>query len=435
LHAVLTDGSYSFELPPQIATASLRIRIGDATANVRIDPTLRPELTSLVANVSLPEYLGLTESIEKDVRGGSVSLVRGSRATFAATISRRLVSATVDDQPRTPRDTTVSSPVTEVNDLRTMEFQWEDEFGLTSKEPFRLTINGRPDEPPTLVCENLSRQRVVLDTEQLTFRVNAHDDFGVKLVGMEWNGLKQAIVENPAKGERILAAGGNDKMSLDIGGTFSAKSLGIEPQPILLRIYAEDYFPDRERVYSPTYVLYVLNAEQHLIWMTEQLSKWHRQSLEIRDREMQLYETNKQLRDLPTAELENADTRRRIEKQAAAERANGRRLYNLTMRGEDLVKQASRNPEFGVGHLEKWAQMLQILKDISANRMPSVADLLKDASQAENLAQAKPTESAPMAGQVRAQGSGSASESPDEKKTPGAQVPQVVDHRINSATA
>ena len=50
--------------------------------------------------------------------------------------------------------------------------------------------------------------------------------------------------------------------------------------------------------------------------------------------------------------------------------------------GEDLVKQAMRNPEFGVGHLEKWAEMLQILKDISGNRMPSVADLLKQAAQA-----------------------------------------------------
>ena len=39
-----------------------------------------------------------------------------------------------------------------------------------------------------------------------------------------------------------------------------------------------------------------------------------------------------------------------------------------------------RNPEIGVGHLERWAEMLQILKDISGNRMPSVADLLKQAS-------------------------------------------------------
>ena len=91
----------------------------------------------------------------------------------------------------------------------------------------------------------------------------------------------------------------------------------------------------------------------------------------------------------------------RFEKGARLD-ANGRRLTNLVASGEDLVKQAMRNPEFGVGHLEKWAEMLQILKDISANRMPSVADLLKQAAQAPNLAQNGAANKGPMAGQVRA---------------------------------
>ncbi len=47
-------------------------------------------------------------------------------------------------------------------------------------------------------------------------------------------------------------------------------------------------------------------------------------------------------------------------------------------------------PRSACGHLERWAEMLQILKDISTNRMPSVADLLKEASQAPSLA-SKPT--------------------------------------------
>ena len=142
----------------------------------------------------------------------------------------------------------------------------------------------------------------------------------------------------PAKGERILAAGGNEKDNLRVAGTFSAKSLDIEPQLIEARVFAEDYFPGRKRVYSPTYVLYVLSPEQHAIWLTEQLSKWHRQSLDVRDREMQLFETNKQLRALSAKELDQPDTRRRIESQASAEWANGRRLSHLVAAGEDLVR-------------------------------------------------------------------------------------------------
>ena len=113
----------------------------------------------------------------------------------------------------------------------------------------------------------------------------------------------------------------------------------------------------------------------------EQLSKWHRQSLLVRDREMQLYETNKQLRELTGEELDQPENRRRIENQAMAERSNGRQLSGLVVSGEDLLKQAMRNPEFGITPLHKWAEMLQILKDISANRMPSVADLLREAAQ------------------------------------------------------
>src|SRR5262249_49113935 len=153
---------------------------------------------------------------------------------------------------------------------------WRDSFGLAGKAPFVLSINGRDDEPPSLSCENLPRQKVVLDSEMLNFKVKAQDDFGIKRIGMEWQGAENSVVKSPAKGERILAGGGNDKEALEVSGTFSAKPLGIEPQEVHVRVFTEDYFPGRPRVYSPTYTLYVLNAEQHAIWLTEQLSKWHR---------------------------------------------------------------------------------------------------------------------------------------------------------------
>ena len=387
--ARLNDGRYEFELPSQIDSGWLEVKIGDSVQRVRVEPTLRPELTSVVADVSLPEYLGRPRPFQKDVRGGVASLVKGSAASFTASASRELSSALVDGKDRQPRGTAVSSPVTKVEGPRTMEFRWQDSFGLAGKAPFLLSIDGRDDEAPTLSCENLPRQKVVLDSELIAFKVRAQDDFGLKKIGMQWQGVENPVVKSPAKGEQLLAGGASDKEVLEANGTFSAKALGIEPQAVNVRIFVEDYFPGRPRVYSPTYTLYVLNAEQHAIWLTEQLSKWHRQSLEVRDRELQLFETNKQLRALAPDELDRPETRRRIENQAAAEHTNGRRLSNLVVSGEDLVKQAMRNPEFGVGHLEKWAEMLQILKDISANRMPSVADLLKQASQAPVAANAQ----------------------------------------------
>jgi hypothetical protein len=423
IEAALHEGSYEFALPPQINPSWLQLRIGDVKQRVRVEPMLRPELTSVVADVQLPAYLELPKPLHKDVRSGSISLVNGSVATFVATANRNLSSAEVDGRPATPSAARVVSPSTTVDASRTVSFTWQDEFGLIGQEPFAVSITARDDEPPTVACENLPRQKVVLVSEALNFKVRAQDDFGVKVVGIEWQGAESASVAKPAQGEQVLAAGASDKDTIELAGTFCAATLGIEPQPIHVRIFAEDYLPGRSRSYSPTYELYVLSAEQHYIWLTEQLSKWHRQSLEVRDREMQLHYANQQLRLLPEDELDQPETRRRIESQSAAERANGRRLSGLVSGGQELVRQAMRNPEFGVGHLEEWAEMLGILQDISANRMPNVADLLKQSSQAPGKVASAGSKPGPAAGQIRAsQGASQSKGSP-----PKPAVPQVVD--------
>src|SRR5207244_8377169 len=114
-----------------------------------------------------------------------------------------------------------------VQGSRRVEFQWRDRFGLGGKEPFVLSISGKDDEAPSIGCDGLPTRRVVLDTEHLTFKAVAKDDYGVKQVGMEWKGIDKTNFKSPAAGERILAAGGPDKERLDVAGTFSAKSLAI----------------------------------------------------------------------------------------------------------------------------------------------------------------------------------------------------------------
>jgi hypothetical protein len=422
--AELADGTYTFQLPPQIDAGWLDIQIGDARQRVRIEPMLRPELATIVADVRLPDYLARREPLRKDVRGGAISLVNGSVASFTAAANRSLATATIDGRAVKPAAAKVMSNPEKIDASRKLVFEWRDEFGLAGQEPFTVSITARDDEPPSLACEDLPRQKVVLVSETLNFKVRAQDDFGVKVVGIEWQGSDKSAVSKPAQGEQLLAAGASDKDNIELAGTFCAAALNIEPQPLSVRIFAEDYFPGRARVYSPTYVFYVLSAEQHYIWLTEQLSKWHRQSLEVRDREMQLHHANQQLRLLTTEELDRPETRRRIETQSASERANGRRLTGLVLGGEELVRQAMRNPEFGVGHLEKWAEMLDILKDISANRMPNVADLLKQSSQAPGNIAAAPTKPTPIAGQSRSTTAGSSTAGESKPKPT---VPQVVD--------
>ena len=428
VEAARRDDRYVFELPAQLEPAALAMQIGDYRQSVQVQPMARPELTGVQATVKLPDYLQRPEPVTKDLRGGALALVKGSAVRFAATASRPLDAVTIDGSSVPPAEGGIQTPQYPVEANRRLSLEWRDAHQLAGREPFVISLTARDDEAPALAVEDLPRQKIVLDSEGLNFKLRAQDDFGVARVGMEWKSAENQTVEKPAQGEKILGAGGPTRDVLDLAGSFSAKSLGIEPQVLEVRLFVEDYLPNRPRVYSPVYTLYVLSPEEHAIWVTEQLHKWHRQSLEVRDREMQLHETNKELRALTGQQLDETENRRRLEAQASAEKANGRRLDALSNAGEELLRQASRNPELGVGHLEKWAEMLLVLKDISSNRMPSVADLLKQSAQAPQQAQAsagQPKPPAPQAGPNRNTQSGPGA--PSQPSPPKPAVPSVVD--------
>ncbi len=430
--APLQDRKYQLPIPALTDATNLSLRVGDLTHQMEVVPKLRPELASLTATIRLPDYLQITKPVQREIRSGTVQAVSGSNVSLEATISSPLSSAKVDAQDVTAKKDQFSTPVRTLveGSNAPLTMQWVDVDQLAGREPLTLKLEGIADEAPSLSIEGLMRQLVVLDSEQLNFDLSAMDDFGVRRVGLEWKGIDATLVEKVAQGERVLAAGGPEASSVKLEAVFSAKDNGIEPQPIELRVWVEDYLPNRTRVYSSAHILYVLSPEQHAIWITEQLNRWHRQALEVRDREIQLNQTNKRLREMSADELASDEMRKQLEMQAAAEESNARRLTQLGENGQQLLKQAARNSEIGVGHLDRWAEMLGVINDISASRMPSVADLLDKASKGakgttENLAQA--TESN-AAGKIRNNNSGdSKSGSEDQAKTPPPPVPALVD--------
>lgn len=426
--ASLAEREYPFKVPAQIDDLEMQVRIGDARRKVTVKPTLRPELETVLADVTLPAYLQRDGIREQDVRGGAMSLVNGSQVVFRAKVNRDLEAATINGSNAKPVGAEFQSGLSVIKEDKEFELAWQDNLKLAGKEPFKISVTAAEDAIPTISTTGMRRQMIVLVSEQISFQLQARDDFGISEVGMEWQGFQYDGKPSATKGSRVLAGGGADRETLNATGTFNAEALGIEPQAVEVRIYAKDLYPDREPAYSQPFLLYVLSADDHAIWLTEQLNKWHRRSLEVRDRELKLYAENERIRSLPAEELNKEETRKDIERQAAAEKSNGRKLGNLTNSGEEIIQLAMKNPEFGVGHLEKWAEMLQVLKDISANRMPSVSDLLKDAAEAPAVAsKTNPKDQAPMAGQNRSPPGkgGPVEEEPEEKKPPAA--PNIVD--------
>ena len=172
-----------------------------------------------------------------------------------------------------------------------------------------------------------------------------------------------------------------NRRELDARATFCAAREGVAPQTLEVRAWTDDYLPGRPHAYSASFILQVLNKTDHALWVTEQFGRWLEAAKETYEREQQLHESNKELRALSPEELDRPENRRRVAQQAANENANAARLDSLNDSGRRLVEQATKNDEFDAKRLESWATMLKSLKDIAANRMPSVADLLKQTRQ------------------------------------------------------
>lgn len=407
--APVVNGQYLFQLPAQTDRGDVKIVIGDARHTIDIEPKPRPELRALTAKIDFPAYLGHKPQ-QRDVRSGAVSVVKGSRAKFEAVASRPLASATVNGTERgiQVEGERILTAGLSIRNADQQEFRWTDVEGLSAKSPFKVRIRAIEDRAPSIQCQDLSGEKVILDEQTLAFDVSVADDFGVKSVGIEWQGIEDSRRNpDPQQGEVLLAHGDQHAAALEVAGAFSPKKLGVDPQPVHLRVYAEDYLPGRSRVYSPVYQLYVLNREQHMIWVTQQLEQWERQALDVRDEEHRLLDENRALQNLSVGDLDSNQSRQRLARQAAAERANAQRLNALTMAGEQLVSEALRNPEFNVQTLEQWAQVLRVLKQLAGREMPSVANQLAAAANAAKAKPAKPPSVPSVADTARATGQGS----------------------------
>ncbi len=394
--ATRDEATFRFQLPPQTRDGQLKLRVGDARRSIPIEPKLRPALTQLIAKVELPVYLQRSTPLVEDIRGGTLSLLKGSTAVLEATATRELAEATLNNRPqRIDGERVTTEPISVVGGVSNpdtlLQLAWRDQFGLAAREPQVIQLEVREDESPTVSFNKLKNNRVVLSSEVLTFEIQAADDFGVKRVGLEWEGIGNPTHNpEPTSGEKMVASGSPTTDIMTVAATFSAVREDVRPQSLRLRAFVEDYLPGRERVRSPDLVIHVLTPAEHFKWLVGQMELWMGAAQEVHDKELQLHETNRELRDLPPEALDDPAQRRELQNQAAAERANAARLDSLIQLGTELVQEATKNEEFDPNQLESWAEILKKLEEIAGQRMPSVADLLARAAEAPGLSSGQP---------------------------------------------
>ena len=437
---------YAFEIPPQKENADLKLRVGDEIRKIQVDPKTRPELTALSAVVRLPDYLRYETDPVIPVRGSTISVVEGASAIITGTASRELAEAHANGIATTIDGASFSTAPIEVAEPVAQTLTWSDIHGLRAKDSIELEVRPVEDARPDVFARQTSEERVILESEVITFDLTAVDDFGIRSLGLEWHGQRTpGNKEGASKGEKPVAAGEPEVREIQTKATFSAEREGIPPQTIQLRAFAEDYLPDRPRSYSPTFVLHILAPADHAEWLTQEFGKWFRAAREVYEREQQLYETNRSLRELSPTDLDKPENRRRLQEQASAESSNARRLDSLTRSGRDLVRQAMKNEEFDAERLESWATMMRSLDDIAKQRMPSVADLLQQSSRAAGASpdsgtkpgekSKKPSGDSPSTPSVANNKgkSGSAADSPESEGKPPAGAPSISDQESSLA--
>jgi hypothetical protein len=309
---------------------------------------------------------------------------------LAAPANRELSEAAVDGRTVTPSGATVRTDSLTVDEEKTVSIEWKDQHGLSGARPLSIVISPRDDDPPTVTTLDMpAAQDTLLSSDTLRFNVAVRDDFGIRRVGIEWQGVADDANAASEKGDRLLKAGGPTEEAVDAAATFCPDALGVRPQPIVLRAFAEDYLPGRGRVYSTPQMIYVVSPEEYAIVVKQRLDRWRIDVSEVRDREMMLLEENHELLSLPEEQRGTEETRQRLERQAAAEVTQGRKTEQLVEAGKELVREAAKNPEFDPETLEKLAEDLRTLAEIGKNRMPIVAKLLEQAAR-DNESRAQP---------------------------------------------
>lgn len=374
--------TFDFKVPPQKAASSLGLRVGDEYQRIEVTPLPRPELTNLTATLQLPDYLLYEDDPVVPIRGGILSVVTGTIAVITGETSRALASAASNVEETNIDGANFSTAPLKIDKSVEQVITWEDIHGLTAKDPLSIDLIPINDRKPDVFARQVTKERIVLPDEVISFDLSAADDFGIRSLGLEWHGQIKTDGTHAAKGEKPVSAGAPEKKEIETRATFSAAREGVAPQTIQIRAFAEDYLPDRERSYSPTFVVHVLNPAEHAEWLTREFGKWFRSAREVYEKEKQLYETNEALSDLSDEELDSPENRRKLAEQASAETANGKKLDALTRAGRDLVKQATKNDEFDADTLESWSEKMRTLDAIANEQMPEVSDSLRESSRA-----------------------------------------------------
>ncbi len=387
------NGRLRLQIPGQVESGVLEVRVGDGRAAVKVRPTYRPTLQELAARIELPDYLRYPEE-NHNLQDGALVTVEGSQIAFQGKVSRSLSSALMQSGEGQPAPLQIegdkfSSVPTRPEALSEFTFNWRDKLGLSNAAPLRVSVQTQPDAPPVPEIADLPREVAVLNSDVLGIRLRARDDYGVRDFGLTWEMTADSPRTSVATTELKTQTTNARVKTAEKVFLWSPRVFGIPADSTVeLAGYARDYFPNRERARTAIYHVRVLSPEEHAEMLRLQLEAVMGQAEEVTRLQEKIVAALGEVKE--AEKMAEAQKSARLGQSKEEQLQNAANLNELSEQGERVVREAMKNPLLNEETIRKWSQSMQQWRQLSGQKMPEAAGAMEAARQ-NTAAQAQET--------------------------------------------
>ncbi len=390
--AEVVQGKATIEIPALTTPSAMVVELGDAHQTVAMRPEFRPFIRSAEAKVILPEYLGRNKAEAVEIKGSGFHVLSGSRVVLTAKANRALdrVSLPSGSVARVGdlRGEEVELAPFQVGDVEEVSLELTDENGLSSKAPWTLMIRGKQDQGPRVEFVDLPLESAILETDIVSLKVDARDDFGIRNVGVKWK-LIGSGQEIPDGTNDAFHAETGLTSERSISETFLFSPLVLEiptDSTVEIHAYASDLAPDRSPSESLVHRIYVIDLVSHAEWLRGNMESLFRELEEVtRGQESVVMETDR-LAALGRDRMFEDRTGEEAGQLAEEQERIARELSEMVREGAGNLREALRNPTFTEEALGKWADILGKMKETSDSSMKEASNFLNEAGESQDRA-------------------------------------------------
>lgn len=390
------DGlNYSFEFHKILKENLVELRVGDAFVDLTVSPIMRPTLQDISLKIHYPSYLQKADELV-DATSGHASIVEGSQVTVVATANRELSSASVTSSAGSNGETqqletfvtghTFSPAAIEISqNIHNLSLKWIDQHSLSSLSPTKLTIEKLIDQPSSPYLQNTPSESYVLADSAIEFEVLAEDDFGLKIAGIEWLGeFTKPSALQPAKGSLATINGSPSLRNATEPMIFSFQAYDIRPQKLTIRAWSEDYKESNMRSYSEPITVYVLTKEEHRQLIEKRTQSAINKLEDLMREELGMLDENKRLERKGGEQLQENENLEKLAEQTQKELQGAESMNDLAKEMEDIFQEASSNGEIDPSIMKKLAETALQMRNMAQQKMPEIAQNLKNSQSQEN---------------------------------------------------